>query len=106
MLAFEDFQQVDLRVARVEHAERVPNSSKLLRLALNLGGGEERQVIAGIGTMYEPEGLLGREVAVVANLEPRQIMGFESQGMILAADDGRPIILVPERPVAPGSKIT
>lgn len=92
-------------MAKVLEAERVEGSEKLLKLKLSLGE-EERQIIAGIGKNYEPDNLPGREIIIVANLEPRKLMGLESNGMLLAADspDG-PVILVPEKEVVPGTSI-
>ena len=86
-IAFEDFAKIDLRVAQIVTAERVPGSDKLLRLTVDLGT-ETRQVVAGIATRYGPEEMVGRRVVVVANLAPRKIFGLESRGMILAARDG------------------
>ena len=83
---FEEFKKVELRVAKVITAEKVEGSEKLLKLRVNLGE-DERQIIAGIGRAYNPEGLIGKEVIIVANLEPRKLMGLESQGMVLAASD-------------------
>lgn len=103
-IPFDDFKKLDLRIAKILKAERIENSEKLLKLMVTIGD-EERQIIAGIGKIHEPESLVGREIAVVVNLEPRQLMGFESQGMLLAADDGGPVLLVPEREVPPGSII-
>ncbi|MEK7149114.1 MAG: methionine--tRNA ligase, partial [Patescibacteria group bacterium] len=76
------------------------------RLAVDVGG-EERQIIAGIGKRYTPEELVGKHIVIVANLEPRSLMGIESNGMVLAAngEDG-PVILIPERGVSPGAVIT
>jgi methionine--tRNA ligase beta chain len=104
MINFEEFQKVELKVAKIISAERVEGSEKLLKLQVDLGE-EKRQIIAGIGKAYEPENLIGREIAIVANLEPRVLMGLESQGMVLAASDsdGRPVLLSPNKEVAPGS---
>ena len=85
-ISIQDFQRIRLKVATVERAERIPKSEKLLKLQLNLGG-EHRQIVAGIGTRYEPQALVGRRIVVVANLKPAKLMGVESQGMILAAGD-------------------
>jgi methionyl-tRNA synthetase len=85
-ISIEDFAKVELRVGKILAAERVPKSSKLLKLQVDLGT-ETRQIVAGIGTKYEPDVLIGRLVAVVANLKPAKLMGVESQGMILAAGD-------------------
>jgi methionine--tRNA ligase beta chain len=106
-MTFADFKSIDLRVGKILAAERVADSEKLIRLRVDLGG-EERQLVAGIGKVYEPESLVNKEIAVVANLEPKTLMGIESQGMLLAAHDanGEPVILTVEKEVQPGSKIT
>lgn len=106
MLSFEDFKRIELKVAKILGAERVEGSEKLLKLRVSLGE-EERQLVAGIGKAYEPETLVGREIVVVANLEPRLLMGEESQGMLLAASgaDGAPVLLMPEREIEPGASI-
>ena len=104
MISFEDFQKIDLRVAKIIKAEKIEGSEKLLKLEVNLGK-EVRQIIAGIAKFYKPEDLVGKEIVVVANLEPKKLMGFESQGMLLAAEkDGEPVILVPEKEVPPRDK--
>ena len=104
MITIDDFKKVQLRVAKVMAAERVEGSEKLLKLQVDMGE-EKRQIVAGIGLGYEPETLIGREIVVVANLEPRALMGIESQGMLLAASDDHPVLLMPEKEVAPGSVI-
>ncbi len=105
-MTIDEFHAVDLRVAKILSADRVQGSEKLVRLDVDLGD-ETRQIIAGVGKVYEPEHLVGREIVIVANLEPRMLMGIESQGMLLAAtnENGEPIILIPEKNVAPGSGI-
>ncbi|TDA32918.1 MAG: methionine--tRNA ligase [Hadesarchaea archaeon] len=105
-LRAEDFERVDLRVAEVVEAERVPGSEKMLRLKLRLPEGM-RTVMAGIGRSYTPEELVGRRVVLVANLEKKKILGVESEGMILAAgerEEGLSLI-VPDRPVEPGTRV-
>jgi len=105
MITFEDFQKIDLKVGKILEAERVEDSEKLLKLMVDLGG-ETRQIIAGIGKFYQPKNLIGKEIVVVANLEPKNLMGLESQGMLLAANNnGEPVILIPEKEVLPGIKI-
>ena len=105
IITYEDFARVRLRVATIKQAERIEGARKLLKLTLDLGN-EERQIAAGIAEFYEPEALVGRQIAVVVNLAPRTIRGIESRGMLLAADtDGRAILLQPDSPVAPGSRI-
>lgn len=102
---FEEFKKVELRVAKVIAAEKIEGSEKLLKLRVDLGE-DERQIIAGIGNAYNPESLIGREVIIVANLEPRKLMGFESQGMVLAASDETGLALLsPDRIIQPGSLV-
>jgi methionine--tRNA ligase beta chain len=105
-MTIDEFQKADLRVGKVVAAERIEGSEKLLKLMVDIG--EPRQIIAGIMKSYVPEDLVGREVVIVANLEPRMMMGLESQGMILAAhgENGEPIVLSVEREVPAGSKIS
>mgnify|MGYP003394574978 CR=1 FL=1 len=105
MISFDQFKEINLRIVKIVSAERMEGSDKLLRLRVMLGE-EERQIIAGIGKRYDPEGLVGREIVIVANLEPRTLMGVESQGMLLAADgpDG-PVLLQPDTEVPSGSMI-
>jgi methionyl-tRNA synthetase len=85
-IGIEDFQKVQLKVAKILAAERVPKSEKLLKLQVDVGT-EQRQIVAGIGKKYVPEELVGRTIVVVANLKPAKLMGIESQGMVLAAGD-------------------
>lgn len=105
--SFQDFQNIDLRVAKVFAVERIEGSEKLLKLEVDLGT-EQRQLVAGIGKTHTPEQLVGREIIVVANLEPRTLMGHESQGMLLAARDENdlPVLLSLEKEVPPGTKIS
>jgi len=105
-VSFAEFSRLDLRVGRVVHAERVRGARKLLLLRVDLGG-EERQLVAGLAEHYEPGELVGKLVAVVANLEPKVMMGVVSDGMLLAAvENGRPVLIVPEREVKPGTRIS
>jgi methionyl-tRNA synthetase len=105
-IAYEDFQKLDLRVAVVTEAEKVPKADKLLRLKVDLGGGEVRQVVAGIADAYAPEAIVGRRVIFLANLAPRKIKGIESQGMILAAGEDKVLALSAiDREVPPGTKV-
>jgi len=102
---FEDFQKIDLRVGKIIKAEKIEKSEKLLKLVVDLGN-EKRQLVAGIGKFYKPEELVGKEIVTVTNLEPKKIIGIESQGMLLAADkNGEPVILIPEKEVPPGTKV-
>jgi methionyl-tRNA synthetase len=92
-ISIDDFAKVELRVAQVLVAERIPKADKLLRLEVDLGY-EKRQILAGIAQHYEPEKLIGRKIVIVANLAPRKMRGLESNGMLLAAslDDGAPVL--------------
>jgi len=87
-ITIDDFARVELRVGEILVAERVPNADKLLRFEIDLGEGKPRQILAGLAEYYDPQTLIGRKVAVVANLKPRKMRGLESQGMILAASFG------------------
>src|SRR5262249_29161684 len=92
-IAIDDFMKVDLRVAQILVAERIPKADRLLRLAVDLGY-EKRQILAGIAQYYEPEKLIWRKIAIVANLAPRKMRGLESNGMLLAASlpEGSPVL--------------
>ena len=105
MVTIADFQQLDLRVATIVAAEHHPNADRLLVLRIDVG--EPRQIVAGIRASYEPSALVGKQIVVVANLEPAKLRGVESQGMLLAARDGdRVVLLGPDAAVAPGSKVS
>ncbi|HKP63319.1 MAG TPA: methionine--tRNA ligase [Polyangiales bacterium] len=92
-IEYDDFAKVQLRVALVLSAERVPKSDKLLKLSLDAGDPAPRQIIAGIAQHYAPEALVGKRVVIVANLKPRKLMGLESQGMVLAASDDTGLVV-------------
>ena len=104
-ITIDDFMKIQLKTAIVRSAERVPNSEKFIKLQVDLGS-EQRQIVAGIGKKYEPETLIGRRIVIVANLQPRKLMGIESQGMVLAAGEANVegLITVLED-VAPGVKV-
>ena len=105
-ITIDDFMKIDLRVAKVLAAEKVPNSRKLMKLQIDVGV-EQRTLVAGIAEAYEPEQLVGRTVGIVFNLKPAKLMGVESNGMILAAspDGGKPVLVSFDADVAPGSRI-
>ena len=104
-ISIEDFMKVELRVAKIVEAERVPKSKKLMKMSVDVGT-ERRTIVAGIAEAYEPEALLGKTVVIVANLKPAKLMGIESNGMVLAAspDGGLPIVINAE-PAAPGTRV-
>jgi methionine--tRNA ligase beta chain len=105
-LTIEEFRNVELRVATILGAEPHPNADRLMVLRIDLGS-EQRQLVAGIRGHYEPEALVGRQIVVVANLQPAKLRGVESQGMLLAASDaeGALVLLSPEKPIAAGSPV-
>ena len=104
-ISFEDFKKLQMRIGKIESAERIEGSDKLLKLQVDLGDGM-RQIIAGIGRFHAPEDIVGHEIVVLANLEHRTILGHESQGMLLAADSEEgPVLLRPDKEVPPGSQI-
>jgi methionyl-tRNA synthetase len=105
-ISIDDFMKVELRVAKVLSAERVPNSKKLIKLEVDAGV-ERRTLVAGIAEAYEPDALVGKTVAIVFNLKPAKLMGIESNGMVLAAspEGGKPILVTFDDPPAPGSRV-
>jgi methionyl-tRNA synthetase len=109
LIKYDDFAKLDLRVATVLECKPHGNADKLLVLQIELAGGERRQICAGLRKDYQPEQLIGRQIVIVANLEPRTMRGEPSQGMLLAATDGasgKVIIVTPGEQVAPGSKVS
>lgn len=106
MITYDDFKKIELKVAKILEAEEVAGAEKLLKLQIDLGNSEKRQIVAGIKKQYQAKDLVGKEIAVITNLEPRMVMGLESNGMLLAASgDAGPVILIPEKEVPPGSGI-
>lgn len=119
MVSYDDFKKLDIRIGTIVSAERVPDTDKLMKLAVDLGEGEPRHIIAGIAEYAAPEELVGKQCPFVANLEPRTIRGHESNGMLLAigvraTSEGEPhipentpslMLLHPARPVPPGSML-
>lgn len=105
MITIDDFAKVELKIGTVIEAEDIEGSEKLLKLQVDLGEEKPRQILAGVKQWYKPEDLKGKQVIVVANLEPRMMMGLESQGMVLCADGKKPIFLKPSQKVPPGTKI-
>jgi methionyl-tRNA synthetase len=106
LITIDRFIETELKVATVLEAERVPKSEKLIKLRLDVGEETPRQVVAGIGLAYQPEELVGKQVVLVANLQPAKLMGVESQGMVLAASiDGKPVLLNPDAQVPNGTRV-
>jgi methionyl-tRNA synthetase len=105
-ITIDEFMKVELRVARVLSAERVPKSKKLLKLFVDTGA-HQRTIVAGLAEAYEPEAIVGRTIVIVANLQPAKLMGIESDGMVLAGspDGGVPTLVGFDRDVPPGSRV-
>lgn len=104
-ITIDDFAKIDLRVAIVIAAERVPKTDKLIKLQVKIGD-EERTIVSGIAQHYEPENLIGKNVIVIANLKPAKLRGIESRGMVLAASDGEGNLVLADAPgIASGSKV-
>ncbi len=104
MITIEYFKKLDIRIGKILSAEKIVGADKLLKLILDIGG-EQRQVVAGIALIYpDPSVLIGKQVPLLLNLEPRQLRGETSFGMMLAADNsGKPVLLSPVEEVLPGS---
>ena len=100
-----DFNKLSIKIGTIRKAEKVEGSSKLLKLDVDLGH-EKRQILAGIGEKYDPKDLKGKQIPILANLDPRMLMGLESQGMILCADiNGAPVLIHPDEKVANGTQV-
>ncbi len=107
IIDFKDFLKLDIRIGLISKAQYIENSDKLLLLSVDVGEEDERQLVAGIGKSYDPEELKGKMVSVLVNLEPKKIMGYESQGMVMAADgENGPVVLSPQKKVSVGSIVS
>jgi len=106
LIGIQDFQKIELKVAKILAAERIPKSEKLLKLQVDLGT-EHRQLVAGIGKKYGPDDVVGKTIVVVANLKPAKLMGVESQGMVLAAGDQdvQGLVTFEDATLQPGTKV-
>ncbi|MFZ1235737.1 MAG: methionine--tRNA ligase [Prevotella sp.] len=107
VVSYADFEKLDIRVGHIKHCERVKKSDKLLKFIIDDGSGKDRIIASGIAKFYEPETLIGKDICFIANLAPRKIMGIESQGMILSAEnfDGSLSLTTIEHEVKPGSQV-
>jgi methionyl-tRNA synthetase len=105
-VTFDDFTRIDIRTATILEAEKVPKTTKLLKLRIDTGI-DIRTIVSGIAEHYEPADIIGKQISIVANLEPRKIKGIESKGMILMAEDnnGKLVIVSPAEKVSNGSMI-
>lgn len=106
MIGIDDFAKLEIKIGKVVSAEKIPEADKLLRLVFDFGE-EQRQVMSGIAEFFpDPSVLIGRQIPVLVNLEPRKLRGYESQGMIMAIDTGDGIALLgPDKEVPAGSKV-
>ena len=106
LLSIDEYARIEFKVGTIHTAEAHPNADRLVVLRVDLGEGNDRQIVAGIRAAYAVEELVGRQVVVVANLKPAKLRGIESQGMLLAASDESGLALVrPERTMAPGARV-
>jgi len=106
LISIEDFGKVQLRVAEVKEAEKVAGADKLLKLKVQVGD-KEKQVVAGIAQFYQPQDLLGKKIIVVDNLKPATLRGITSEGMLLAAQDGKGLVLLTvDKDIGSGAKIS
>ena len=105
-VTFDDFSKLDIRVGKVSAAEKMEKSNKLLKLTIDIGM-DKRTVVSGIAQHYSPEEMIGKQVTVIVNLAPRKMMGVESQGMVLMAEDinGKLKLLSPTEHVYPGAVV-
>ena len=104
IIKFSDFEKLEIRIGRVLSAEKVEGTDKLLKFEVDLGE-EKRQIVAAMAEFFEPKYFVGKEVPVIVNLEPRKLRGLESHGMILVVATEKPVLLVPEEDVKPGSVV-
>lgn len=106
MINIDDFKKLNIVVGTIESVEDIESSDKLYKFTINIGE-EKRQILGGLKLSYQKEELINKQVLILANLEPRIMMGLESQGMILAASDenGKPVLIQPIKEVSNGSKI-
>lgn len=104
-ITIDDFAKVEVKVGRVTLCERVPETDKLLRLLIDVGESEPRQIVSGIASYVpEPESLVGKQLCFVTNLKPRKLKGLESNGMLFAVGEGETFaFLTPDRVVPPGT---
>jgi methionyl-tRNA synthetase len=107
MLSFDRLKELDLRLARIMDAAKVEGTTKLIRMTVDLGDGDQRQMVAGIAEGYAAEELVGKTIVVVANLEPAKIRGIESRAMLLAAvGDGGISLVGPDKELPPGTRVS
>jgi len=106
MITYDDFQRLDIRVATIVKVEEIDGADRLLKLTLDAGELGERVIASGIKEYYPEKKLVGRQIIYLANLEQRELKGVVSEGMLLAANDNKPVLLCADEAVTPGSKIS
>ena len=107
-ITIEDFSKIDIRVGKVIEAKEVPQSSKLIKLRVSFGNLGERTIFAGIKAWYKTKDLIGKNFVFVYNLKPKPIMGEESQGMVMAAEDEAEencVLLIPDKDIPEGTRV-
>jgi len=105
MISFDDFNKLDIRIGTILEAEKVEGADKLLKLLVDIGD-EKRTLVAGIAETYTPEEIIGKQIPILTNLEPKKLRGIESNGMILAVDiDNKATLIHPDKQVPNGGKI-
>jgi len=104
MITMDEFQKIKMRIGKIKAAKPVAGTSKLVELDIDIGE-ETRKLVAGIADAYSLDDLVGKNVVVLVNLEPKKLRGVMSQGMILAADAEKPVLLVPDSEVEPGTPV-
>ncbi|MEM1538199.1 MAG: hypothetical protein QXK12_07395 [Candidatus Nezhaarchaeales archaeon] len=106
LISIKEFEKIDLRVVRVVKAESIPGMRKILKVTVDIGKGELREIIAGGAEIYSPEYFVGKNFVAIVNLEPKRIAGITSEGMLLAADlQGKPVWITVSEDVPPGTKV-
>jgi methionyl-tRNA synthetase len=106
-VSYEEFSKMDLRIGKIVKAEKVPGSSNLLKLSIDIGDNQLKTAVAGIAKHYSPEHLVEQQLAIIVNLEPRKIYGIQSEVMILAAQNEKDVVLLqPEKPIKNGAEIS
>ena len=107
-ITYDEFKKLDLRIAEIKAVEEIPGADKIYKLTIDLGG-ESRELVAGLKLFYDQASLVGRQIVVLANLEPRAIRGITSHGMLLAAsneDKSSVVFLTAEKAIASGARVS
>lgn len=105
-ISYDHFSQLDLRSAQITQVQEIPGADKLLKLTLDAGELGERVIVSGLKIWYNADSLIGKQIIFLANLEPRTLRGIESQGMLIAINSDRPVLVIPEKEVKPGSTLS